>query len=229
MDGEFGVTRSAALIELAIVLLTIAVAWGASRIVIYPALSIPDNAPVILRPITGFFAAWILLRRHVGWASLGLVKPPHWWLALLAAVALYLSQIALSRWVVPPLALWLSPAQGPHFLEYVHGNLPALVLWLSIGWIVGGFMEECLFRGFLLGRVATLCADALPGAALGIVVQALLFGSMHLYAGTFGFASATMFALASGIVYVLSGRNLWPMIVVHGVWNTVGIWDTYTG
>jgi uncharacterized protein len=31
----------------------------------------------------------------------------------------------------------------------------------------------------------------------------------------------------AAIVYVLLRRNLWPLIVVHGVWNTVGIWSVY--
>jgi len=34
--------------------------------------------------------------------------------------------------------------------------------------------------------------------------------------------------MAHGLFYVLLGRNLWPLIVVHGVWNTVGMWSTYS-
>ncbi|HEY4997886.1 MAG TPA: hypothetical protein VII36_02025 [Usitatibacter sp.] len=39
---------------------------------------------------------------------------------------------------------------------------------------------------------------------------------------------ARRFAMAHGLFYVLLGRNLWPLIVVHGVWNTVGMWSTYS-
>src|SRR6185312_10775855 len=48
----------------AIVLAAIAAAWILSRWVIYPALSIPDNAPLILRPICGFLAAWWVVHRR---------------------------------------------------------------------------------------------------------------------------------------------------------------------
>ena len=148
-------------------------------------------------------------------------------LAIAGAVALYLVNMALSEWVVPAIADIFKPRPQVSFLEYVRGNFGAFVLWLAIGWIVGGFIEECLFRGFLLTRVSQLFANPAAGLAVGIVAQAVLFGSLHLYGGAFAFIYATVFAIANGIFYVLLGRNLWPLIVVHGVWNTVGIWSTY--
>lgn len=214
--------------DLAVVLAAIGVAWGASRLAIYPALSIPDNAPVILRPITGFFVAWWLLHgRKLGWDSLGLRKPAIWWRVAAGAVALYLANMALTQWVVPVLAQMLHPQLQPSFLAYIRGDIPGLVLWIAIGWVAGGFMEECLFRGFLLTRIAQLCGGGRVALAVGIVAQALLFGSMHLYGGSFAFVYATVFALASGIFYLLMGRNLWPLIAVHGVWNSVAVWGVY--
>jgi uncharacterized protein len=214
--------------DVAVVLSAIGVAWGASRLVLYPALSIPDNAPVILRPITGFFVAWWLLHwRSLGWDSLGLRKPTVWWRAVGGAIALYLVNMALSQWAVPVLAQMLHPQLLPSFMLYIRGDFPAFLLWVAVGWVVGGFMEECLFRGFLLGRIAQLFGGGGAGLAAGIVAQALLFGSMHLYGGAFAFVYATVFALANGIFYLLLGRNLWPLIVVHGVWNTVAVWGIY--
>jgi membrane protease YdiL (CAAX protease family) len=63
--------------------------------------------------------------------------------------------------------------------------------------------------------------------AVAIVAQSVLFGSLHLYAGTFAFLYASLFALTHGIFYVLGGRNLWPLILVHGTWDSVGIWGVY--
>ena len=50
---------------------------------------------------------------------------------------------------------------------------------------------------------------------------------LHLYGGGFAFLFATVFALANGVFYLAAGRNLWPLIVVHGVWNSVQIWSVY--
>jgi membrane protease YdiL (CAAX protease family) len=215
-------------VDIAIVLAAIACAWQATKWVIYPALGVPDNAPMILRPIAGFLAAWAVLRwRGESWAGLGLRRPPKASIAIAVAVALYLVNMALSAWVVPVLAQWIAPIRQPSFLAYIRGNLGGFLTWLAIGWIVGAFIEELLFRGFLLNRIADLLGGTKAALALGVVAQAVLFGALHLYGGGFAFLYATVFALANGVFYLAAGRNLWPLILVHGVWNTVQIWGLY--
>src|SRR5215831_1416561 len=97
--------RPTAAMDLAIVLGAIACAWVLSRWVIYPALGIPDYAPYILRPITGFLVAWWLLHRHgSSWAALGLRMPSSLWQAAAITVVSYLVELALWEWAVPVLA-----------------------------------------------------------------------------------------------------------------------------
>jgi hypothetical protein len=214
--------------DVAAVMLGIVAAWGFTRFLLYPALGVPDNAPLILRPITGFLVAWwMLLQRGSGWHSLGLVVPPSWWRAVATAVALYLATMAVSRYVAPELAEWLRAEPQPSFITYVRGNLPATLLWVGIGCVVGGFMEECLFRGFLLNRVAAVLGGGKAALAIGVIAQALLFGALHLYGGTFAFVFAACAALVSGTFYLVAGRNLWPLIAAHATWNTVSIWGVY--
>ena len=214
--------------DLAVVLATIAVAWAFSRWILYPALSIPDNAPYILRPITGFLAAWWVLHRHgQRWSSLGLRKPRSW--AIAVAVALYLANLAFFTWVVPFIASIVHPTQRPSFLGFLPGNFPALVVWLAIGWGVGGFCEELLFRGFLLDRVTKLCGGGALAIAVAVVAQALLFGTLHLYGGTFAFLYSSLFAVVNAVFFLAGGRNLWPLIVVHGTWDSVSLWGVYSG
>jgi membrane protease YdiL (CAAX protease family) len=221
--------RPAALaVDLAIVLVAIGFAWQLTKWVLYPALGVPDNAPMILRPILGFLAAWAVLRwRGEGWAGLGFRRPPKLWIAGAVAVALYLTNMALSAWVVPLLAQWIAPVQQPSFIAYIRGNLGGFLTWLAIGWIVGGFIEELLFRGFLLDRIAGLLGGTKAALVAAVVAQAVLFGMLHLYGGGFAFLFAAVFALANGAFYLAAGRNLWPLIIVHGVWNSVQIWALY--
>jgi len=152
-------------VEIAIVVATIVFAWALTRLVLYPALGFPDYAPAILRPILGFLAAWALLRRRgEGWDSLGLRRPANWGIAIAGGVALYLVNVALSTWAVPALAQWVHPQQQPSFMAYIKGDLGGFLLWAAIGWIVGAFIEECLFRGFLLTRIARLFPAPSVGA-----------------------------------------------------------------
>ncbi|HUL56067.1 MAG TPA: CPBP family intramembrane glutamic endopeptidase [Usitatibacter sp.] len=222
--------RRDAALDLAIVLAAITAAWALTRWLVYPALAIPDYAPLIPRPITGFLVAWFVLHwRGALWESLGLRKPASWPRAIALAVALYAVDFAVSTWAVPWVASIVHPAQRPSFLAYIRGNVEGLVTWLAIAWLVGGLCEECLFRGFVLDRIEKMLGGGAAAIAIAIAAQAVLFGSLHLYAGTFAFVYASLFALTHGIFYVAGGRNLWPLILVHGSWDTVGIWSVYAG
>jgi membrane protease YdiL (CAAX protease family) len=223
------VSRRDAAIDVAIVVSAVGAAWAITRLALYPALGIPDHYPAILRPIFGFIAATaLLMRRRQGWASLGLRMPSNVVVAVIGAIVLYAVNWALTRWAVPMIAEIFQPRPQPSFLAPMRGNPAALLLWLAIGWIVGGFMEELLFRGFLLTRVSQLFADARVGLAIGVVAQAILFGLLHFYGGGFALIFATVLALASGVFYLLLGRNLWPLIAVHGAWNSVAMWGVYS-
>ncbi len=222
--------RRAACIDVLWVLLTICAAWIFTRWFLYPLLSVPANAPMILRPITGFFAALVLLRRRgQSFAHVGFRRPSSWLRALLAAAALYAAQLAASEWISPWLGQILATPSQPSFILYIRGNLGHALLWVLIGWVVGGFFEELLFRGFLLRRVAEACGGHALGLGCGVLAQALLFGALHLYAGPFAFVHSALFAVLSGAAYLLAGQNLWPLILVHGIWNTVGLWSVYAG
>ena len=215
-------------LDLAIVLGTIAAAWALSRWAIYPALGIPDYAPYILRPIGGFLAAWWVLRlRGASWASMGLRMPPRLLIALALTVAGYLVELALWHWAVPALAQWFHPVRRPSFLGHLHGNAPALAFWIAIAWLVGGLCEEGLFRGFLLNRVESLLGGGRAALAIAVLAQALLFGTLHLYGGTFAFMYATLFGVVHVAFYLLAGRNLWPVILVHAAWDSVAFWGVY--
>jgi hypothetical protein len=214
--------------EIAIVMAAICAGWLATKYLLYPALGVPGNAPMILRPITGFIVAWVLLRRRGGrWSDFGLRTPSSWPVAIVTGALLYAAVWTVAHHVLPPLAGVLGARSAPSFLGYIRGHPIAFAGWLGIGWAVGAFIEELLFRGFLLNRIASLFDSRSAGLALGVAAQATLFGLLHYYQGSYGAVSAGLFALVFGIGYLASGRNLWPLVIVHGVWNTLGIASVY--
>ena len=72
--------------------------------------------------------------------------------------------------------------------------------------------------------MAALLGKSAAAVAAAIIAQALLFGALHLYGGTFAFMSAALFGVTHGIFYLFARRNLLPLIAVHGTWDMVGIW-----
>jgi len=77
--------------------------------------------------------------------------------------------------------------------------------------------------------VARLLGGGALALALGAVAQALLFGTLHLYAGSFAFIYASLFAVTQAAFFLAGGRNLWPLILVHGAWDSVAMWGLYGG
>jgi uncharacterized protein len=82
--------------------------------------------------------------------------------------------------------------------------------------LVGGIMEELLYRGYLIWLFTPW--TGVWGAA---ILSSLLFGLGHIYQGTPGIVRTGLIGLAFAIGYVLTG-SLWWLIVAHIVVNLFG-------
>ncbi len=104
------------------------------------------------------------------------------------------------------------------------GNFPVYLFWLTVAWIVGGFTEEVLFRGMLFSRFEQLFTAVPLAAFLAIFCQAFLFGQGHYYyQGIAGWVANGAIAAVSGSLFLIFKRNLWPIILSHGISNTIGL------
>lgn len=108
----------------------------------------------------------------------------------------------------------------------VAGSLPHYLLWLAIVWTAAAFGEEMFFRGYLVTRMQALFpgggAGALIGAVVAVIIPALIFGYGHLYyQGWRGAVVTAGIGLAFGACFLLFRRNLWPLIFLHGVIDTL--------
>ncbi len=169
---------------------------------------------------------WRLHRGGLGLAGLGLRRPAHWPRALGWALVAYLGAMLLNALVVAPLSHALGLAVlDTTALGDLRGNLPRLAGMLLLTWTLVAFGEELLFRGFLLTRLES----TLGSGAAAVLVQALLFGAGHAYLGARGALAAGAVGLAFGTVYLLAGRNLWPVILAHGLIDTMSLVALFSG
>lgn len=118
----------------------------------------------------------------------------------------------------------------------IEGNFGYFLLWLTLGWIIGGFVEEMVFRGFLINRVESLLTAQAPSPVrsaatiLAVIMPALLFGLAHYYyQGLQGAIMLTAVGITFGACYILFGRRLWPVILAHGLLDTVAMVGFYVG
>ena len=115
---------------------------------------------------------------------------------------------------------------GP--FKQTQGNPTILFTNLIIGWVIGGFMEEIIFRGFLITLFMRHINPKI-GAMIGIIFSSVLFGYLHSYQGPTGQTLNTITALILGAIYVFSKRNIWLLILTHGFINTLSMLMLYYG
>ena len=156
--------------------------------------------------------------------ALGLGAPVSWlstlglaaaWLALLLAYSPLADRIA-TRWVARP------PRLGA--FRALQQSKAKLLLGIVVAWILGGFLEELVFRGIVLqaleaGLSARLVAPVATGLAVWIAAAGA--GVMHLYQGLRAAIIITQLSVLFGVLFVVSGYNLWTVIVCHGLYDTI--------
>jgi len=193
------------------------------------ALAVPRAGPAAVL-VALAVATWRLYASGKRWSDLGLRSPKRWTRVALWVFAAYALVIAANALVIVPLARRLSwPPTDVAKLGEMAGNLPLLASWLVIAWTTAAFGEELLFRGFLQSRFTALLGGRTPGLVAAILLQAALFGIAHLSFGIRGAVTAGMVAVIYGTIYAVNGRNLWPLIIAHGITDSVSLVALYFG
>lgn len=180
-------------------------------------------------------ASWRLIRSRESWADLGLKKPASlsrmlgW--SLLALIVTMAAGIAIEAAITSAgIAGGEIDARYSRRFADLPGNTRVFVTWLAMSWIVGGFVEEMLFRGMLISRFERLLFGGPFAVGIAVVLQAAVFGQQHFYYQGWAGALATGgIALISGVFYLLLKRNLWALILSHGAANTIGLTLIYAG
>ena len=137
------------------------------------------------------------------------------WLGLMLAYSPLADRLA-SRWFQKP------PTLGT--FRAIQESTAKLIAGIVVAWMLGGFLEELVFRGIVLRSVASLMSAwlAAPIAiAIAVCVAALGAGLMHLYQGPRATVIVTQLSVLFGILFVVSGYNLWAVILCHGMYDTV--------
>ena len=164
------------------------------------------------------------------WSDLGLRRPHKTGRAVALGVAAGFLLQAVALLIVLPVLRALGvamPDLAP--FQIIEGNPPILLVYLVVAWTSAAFGEELIWRGFLLHRIAGLLGNRRSAWWIGVVSTSILFGLAHAYQGTTGVILTGLTGLAFGGLFLLTGRNLWPIIVAHGTMDTISFLLIYAG
>jgi len=156
----------------------------------------------------------LVLLRGERLADIGLKKPESWTRTLIIGVGFA---------AIVFIAMYLSEKAGfrrdlSKFKD-VQGNLEVTMYGVLYAFIGAGFYEEFTFRGFLMQGLAMIFGGN-RGAWIGAcILQGALFGAAHAYQNPLGIAITGTLGILMGLLVLASGRNLWAVIIGHGLFD----------
>jgi len=156
----------------------------------------------------------LILLRGERLADIGLKRPESWTrtliigvgMAAIVFVAMYVSEKAGFR-------------RDLSKFKDVQGNLALAVLGVFYAFIGAGFYEEFTFRGFLMQGLAMIFGGSRGAWIVAWIAQGTLFGLAHAYQNPLGIAITGTLGILMGFLVLVSGRNLWPVIIGHGLFD----------
>ncbi|MQC26319.1 MAG: CPBP family intramembrane metalloprotease [Chloroflexi bacterium] len=167
-------------------------------------------------------AAGAILWRSQALADFGFAPPESATSTLLLSLVLGLGLALASQMLIDPVVEKLT--KQPHYIsavKAVRGNIANLLITLLAVWILVAFVEEFLYRGFILTELLNIVGRQPLGLFIALLTGAILFGLSHSYQGISGVWSTGILGLVFGLIFIYSGFNLWLPILTHGVIDTV--------
>jgi hypothetical protein len=181
-------------------------------------------------------AVWlgVLKARRQRWAAYGLYRPRPLLRYVGYGVLLFLVIVGLQRFgdpVLDALARAVGGDPAAHGRQYAHleGNLGATLGMVALVWLFAAIGEEVFFRGLLFTKLASVLGDGRAAWAVAWLLQALIFGLQHQGSGTAAVVNSTVSGLIYGAAFLLWKRNLLPVVLAHGLWDTFGLTMLYFG
>jgi membrane protease YdiL (CAAX protease family) len=167
-------------------------------------------------------------RRGDGLVSLGFFPPDNWRMVILWSILFGTAIQFLSTLILEPFSDKITKSTTDHSsFDGLRGNLGYFLLILVSVWVVVVFLEEIIFRGYMMGEIARLIGTSKAALAVNVILSSVLFGLAHWYQGRSGALSTGIIGALLGILFITSGFNLWLPILTHGFIDTIGLFLVY--
>ncbi len=186
---------------------------------------------LVKQPGTLLFYITILITlwaKRWDWNYFGFTKP-NWPKTIIKAFLFSICLFILSDILVLPFLELYFGRLDLSGVSHIEGNLSNYVLYLFLGWIIGGFAEEIIYRGYVIKRLAIIFGNTNKTWLLSAIIASVGFGLMHFWQGTSGMISASFGSFILGLIFVYNRNNLMLPVLVHGIYNMIAITLIYLG
>jgi membrane protease YdiL (CAAX protease family) len=174
--------------------------------------------------IIGAYAAVSCVLGGVTLAELGLAHPQSWLRTLAVAVGGLAVMLGYSPLADRLATRWFTKPPTLGTFKALQQSTAKLVAGIAIAWVLGGFLEELAFRGIVLKGIAGALSPLVgtwPATTVAVLVAAAGAGTLHLYQGARAAVIVTQLSVLFGVLFLVSGFELWTVILCHGLYDTI--------
>ena len=179
----------------------------------------------LLLYIVVFITLWA---KRWDWKYFGLTRP-NWPKTIYKAVLFTIGIFILNDFFIQPLIEFYFGKIDLSEVSGLQGNFVNYIVFILLGWILGGFCEEIIFRGYLLKRLAIIFGDTNKAWLLSAVIISIVFGFAHNYQGPSGIIVTAIIAFLLGLIFIFNKNNLIVLVLIHGLYNMIAITLVYLG
>ncbi len=137
--------------------------------------------------------------------------------------------VAFNKWVYHPLITSLFSV--PDYTEYnfIRNHLATLLFTIAAAWIVGGFYEEVVFRGYIQSTIQSWLKSTRYSFWIAGLLTSTIFGLYHFQQGIFGMVASGLGGLFWTFLLWKYKKNLWYPILSHAIYDTIALTLIYFG
>ena len=108
-------------------------------------------------------------------------------------------------------------------IDNIRGDFLGYFILMIIVWVFAAFGEEFLFRGYYMKGLAALFGNSDNAWIGSAIITSLYFGISHAYQGVVGIISVFLWSFVISMIFNKNRNNLWLLILVHGIYDTIGV------
>ena len=178
-----------------------------------------------------FITSIMLLNKQAGgwaWSQLGFSPGPRWWHTIIITSGVLIAVFAVSQ-IGRPLVTSVGDEPDISHLMVINDNLPLFILALVLVWITAAFLQELVFRAFLINSLDVLLGRTDSSPWFAVFISSVIFGLMHAWQGIGGIIITGIIGFIFGTAFLLTGRKILPLILAHGILDTISLYLIYSG
>ena len=137
--------------------------------------------------------------------------------------------IAFNKWMYHPFITHFFVVEPYTEYDFIKNKLSNLIITIIAAWVVGGFYEEIVFRGFIQATIQQWFHKFKYSFWAAGLLTGFLFGLYHWQQGIFGIVPSALGGLFWTFLLWRYKGNLWYPIISHAVFDTIALTMIYFG